>query len=160
MLEPWILRESRTHQHHVPPVGLTDGAQIKSTSKDTMGGLLWRNPKIWCKRGKFTKNIVNKFSQINLINNTTTSLPITVHGGWIADIGSKLHCCLRNNPTDNDFPVAALHAVQPDISQILSTVQANMKLSTLNKEARRGYKFPTLTQTLYHWQFLQTMDAL
>ena len=44
----------------------------KATREDTMGGLSWGNPKILWKRGIVAKNIVNKFSKINLINNTTT----------------------------------------------------------------------------------------
>ena len=69
-----------------------------------------------------------------------------VNGYGIVDSGSTLHCYRRDTPTYDDCLANALHAVQPDGSQIVSTLQANMKLSTLNREARRGYKFLTLTQ--------------
>ena len=70
------------------------------------------------------------------------------------DSGSTLHCCRKDKPIDNDHPVAVLHSVQPDRFQIISTLQAYMKVSNLNKEARRGYKFPTLTQNLVTLLFL------
>ena len=73
---------------------------------------------------------------------------ITVNGDGIADSGITLHCYLRDMPTENDNPAAVLNTVQPDGYQIVSTLQADMKVSTLNKEAHRGYKFPTLTQKL------------
>ena len=82
------------------------------------------------------KYIVNEFSKINIINNTTNIPHIMVNGDGIADSGNILHCCCRDTPTDNDLPVAKFHAGQPDGSKIVSTVKANMKLSTLNKEAR------------------------
>ena len=77
-----------------------------------------------------------------------------VNGYRIADSGSTLYCYRRDTPTDNYFLAAVLHAVQPDGSQIVSTVQDDMKLSTLNKEAHRGYKFPTLTQNLVSFTVL------
>ena len=97
---------------------------------------------------------MNKFSDIDLINNTTTCPHITVNGDWIADSGSTLHCCLIDTPTDNNRPADAFHDVKPDGSQIVSTFQADMKVSTLNKEARRGYTFPTLTQNLVSFTLL------
>ena len=47
-----------------------------------------------------------------------------------------------------------LNAVQPDRSQIVSTVKTDMKVSTLNREAIRGYKFPELTQNLVSFPVL------
>ena len=67
--------------------------------------------------GRFEKKIVNKFSKINIINNTMTCPHITVNGDGIEDSGSTLHCYCRDTPTYNDHPAAvlhaALHAVQP-----------------------------------------------
>ena len=96
-------------------------------------------------KGESSKNIVNKHSRVNIINKTTTCPHITVNRYRIIDSGSILHCYLRDMPTDNDFPAAAFHAVQLDGYKIVSTFQADMKLPTLNKEARKGYKFPALT---------------
>ena len=77
-----------------------------------------------------------------------TRLHITLNGYGIADISITLHCYHIDTPIDNDCPSAALQAVKQDISQFFSTVQVDMKVSTLNKEARRRYKFTTLTQNL------------
>ena len=88
---------------------------------------------------------MNKISKVNIINNTATSLHIIVNRDGIADIGSKLHCFRSDITTYNNRPASALHDVQPGGYQILSTVQANMKVSTLNNEACRGYKFLNLT---------------
>ena len=80
---------------------------------------------------------------------------IKVNGYGIADSGSKLHCYLRDTPTENDLPAAAFHAMQPDGYQIVPTVQADTKVSTLTREERRGYKFPTLTQNLVYFLVLE-----
>ena len=82
------------------------------------------------------------------MNNTTTCPHITVKRDGIADSGSTLHCYRRDTTTDNDSTDAVLNDVQPDGSQIVSILQAIMKVSTLNKEACRGYNFTTLTQNL------------
>ena len=79
---------------------------------------------------------------------------ITVNGDGIADSGITLHCYLRDMPTENDNPAAVLNTVQPDGYQIVSTLQADMKVFTLNKEARRGYKFPALAQNLVSFPVL------
>ena len=97
---------------------------------------------------KVAKNIVNKISNVNLINNTTTCPCITVNSDRIADSGSTLHCYRKDMLTDYYFLAAALHDVKPDRSQIVSTLQTDMKVSTFKREARRGYKFPTLTPNL------------
>ena len=97
---------------------------------------------------------MNKFSEINIINNATTRPHIIVNGDGIADSGSILNCYRRFMPTDNDCLDTAFHVVQPDGSQIVSTLQANIKVSTLNKEARRRCKFPTLTQNLVSFPVL------
>ena len=124
-----------------------------------MGVSEWVNPKIWWKRGRVVKRIVNKFSKININNNTNTCPHIKVNGGGIADSGSTLHWYLRDTPIDNNCPYAELYSVQPYGSQIVSTLQADMKVSTLNKEARRGYKFPTLTQNLVSFTLLEDNEC-
>ena len=120
----------------------------KATREDTMGGLSWGNPKILWKRGIVAKNIVNKFSKINLINNTTNCPHITLNRYVIEDSDITLHCYSKDTPMNNDCTASALHDVQPERYQIVSTLQADMKVSTLNNEARREYKFTTLTQNL------------
>ena len=124
------------------------GNTEKYTRKYIMGGLLWGNTKSRWKWGRVVKKIVNKISEINLINNNTTRLHITVNRDGIADSGSTIYCYLRDTPTYNYRTEAELHAVKPDGYQIVSTFEANTKVSTLNKEDHRGYKFPYLTQNL------------
>ena len=99
-------------------------------------------------KGEVAKNTVHKFSKINLINSNMTRPHITVNGDGIADSASKLHCYRRGTPTENDRLAAVLHAMHPDGYQIVSTVQADMKVYTFKKEARRRYKFPAPTQNL------------
>ena len=91
---------------------------------------------------------MNKCSKVNLINNTTTDPHTTVNEDGISDSGSTLHCYRGDTPTYNYFPDAALHAVKPDRSKIVSTFQADMKVSKLYREEHRGYKCTTLTQNL------------
>ena len=100
------------------------------------------------------KKRVNKIFKIDLINNTTTCPQIRVNGYEIPYIGSTLQYYCKDIPTYNDRLSAVVHAMQSDEYQITSTLQANMKVSTLNKEARRGYKFPTLTQNLLSFPVL------
>ena len=87
---------------------------------------------------------MNKFSEINIINNTKTCPYIKGNRDGIEDIGIILHCYYRETPMYNDCLATALYDMQPDGSQIVSTFQADMKVSNLNKEARRGYKIPIL----------------
>ena len=103
---------------------------------------------------KVAKNIVNKISNVNLINNTTTCPCITVNSDRISDSGSILHCYRRDTPTENDCPDAVLLPVQPDGSKIVSTLQVGMKVSTLNKEACKGYTFQTRTKNLVSFPVL------
>ena len=126
------------HQSRICP-----GQKEISTREDTMRVSSWGKPKIWWKRGKVAKRIVNKFSKIILINNTTPSPTIIVNGGGVADSGSTLQCYRRVTPTENYCPAAALHDVQQNGSQIVSTMQA-----ILYKEARKRYKPHPLTQNL------------
>ena len=128
--------------------GRSQGHKKKATHKYNSGSSAWGKLKSLWIRGRFAKKIVNKIYKINLINNTTDQPHITVNGYGIADSGSTLHFYRRDTPTDNGCTAAGLHTVHPNRSQIVSTLQADMKVSTLNNEARREYKFFTLTQNL------------
>ena len=94
------------------------------------------------------KKRVNKIFKIDLINNTTTCPHISINGNGIADSGIKIKCYCRDTPMDNNHPSTVLYAVQPDGSPIVSTLQADMKVSTLDEEVCRGYKFPIINQNL------------
>ena len=78
----------------------------------------------------------------------------TENGGGVEYSGIKIHCYFRDMPMENYCPSSVLHAVQLDEYQIVSTLQADMKVFTLNKEARRGYKFPALAQNLVSFPVL------
>ena len=96
LLEPWIIRESRTHQHNIPPVRATARAQRKSHTRGHHERLVMGKSKMLMKRGKVAKKKVNKISGINLINNTTIIPQITVNGDRIVNRGSTLHCYSRD----------------------------------------------------------------
>ena len=98
--------------------------------------------------GGVLRKILNIFSKINFINNTMTRPHINVNGDGIYDSGNTIHYYHRDTATDNGCPAAALHSLQRYVSQIMSTLQAYMKVSTLNKDACREYKFTTLTPNL------------
>ena len=57
-------------------------------------------------------------------------------------------------PTYNNRPATELYTVQLGGYQIVSSFQSNVKLFNLKKEARRGYKYPTLTQNLVSFPVL------
>ena len=111
---------------------MTD-AQEKIHIRGHHGGIVVGKVKNMMEERGVEKNIVNEFSKINLINNTSACPHISVNGDRIADSGSTIHCYFRDTTTDNDRTAAALHTVQTDGSKIVSILQTNIKVYTLNK---------------------------